>query len=157
MVGHHSHSLPGEPRTCVISRVETQGTATTQTFWRAKDRCVSRVGTKKLHCNHSLPEESKIGVVSRLTTQQGTAATHKLESQRKELSADLKHDQAPQALTFWRTKKGIISRHKEQWSTAALTNWDPWRDKDRHHQQVWDSARHCSHSQTREPNGRHHQ
>ena len=79
---HSSHSHPREPRTGIVSRLDTQQ------------------GTD----SHSQPGEPRIGIVSRLDTQQGTAATHMLESQGQTLSAGLKYSKAQQPLTIWRAK-----------------------------------------------------
>jgi hypothetical protein len=48
---------------------------------------------------HSHTGEPRIDTISRLETQQGTTATHRLESQGQVLSADYKHSKAPQPLT----------------------------------------------------------
>ena len=53
---HHSHSHPGEPRTSMI-----------------------RIAAR--HHSHSHPGEPRTGMISRLELQQGTTATHFLESQ----------------------------------------------------------------------------
>ena len=54
--------------------------------------------------SYSLSEEPRTGIVSRLETQQGTIATHKLESQGQTLSAynTARHYSH---LTFWRVKE----------------------------------------------------
>src|SRR6266404_4302649 len=56
-----SHSLTGEPRTGIVSKVEMQLTME--------------------HGSHSLPGEPRTGIVSRVKTQPTTEATHILESQ----------------------------------------------------------------------------
>ena len=101
---HYSHSHPGEPRTGIVSRLETQqGTTATHflesqgqaltvgqkhskapqplTSWRANDRHCQQARNTARHYSHSLPGEPMTGIVSRLETQQGTTATHRLESQ----------------------------------------------------------------------------
>src|SRR6266404_1441043 len=118
---HGSHSLTGEPRTGIVSRVkiqltmeathrlESRGQALSAgsksslpqkplTSWRAKDRCLQQV---KIH----------------LTTE----ATHKLESQGQVSSAESKYSSPQKPLT-------------------------PCRAKDRHHQQGQNPAHHQSHS-----------
>jgi hypothetical protein len=67
-----------------------------------------------------------MGIISRLELQQGTPATHFLDSQGQASSTGNICSKAPQPLTSW-------------------------RDKDRHHQQARIAARHHSHSQTGEP------
>ena len=124
---HSSHSLPGEPRTGIVSRLETQqSTAATHflegqgqvlstglkhskaqqplTNWRAKDRHCQQAWNTGRHSSHLQSGEPRTGIVSRLKTQQGTAATHFLESQEKALLAGLKHSKAQQPLTLWRAK-----------------------------------------------------
>jgi hypothetical protein len=169
---HHSHSLPGEPRTGIVSRPETQqGTTATHilesqgqalsagqkhskapqpltqlesqgqalsagqkhskapqplTSWRAKDRHCQQARSTARHHSHSHTGEPRTGIVSRLEAQQGTTATHRLESQGQALSAGQKHSKAPQPLTVWRAK-------------------------DRHCQQARNTARHHSHSHPGEP------
>ncbi|KAH8986626.1 hypothetical protein EDB86DRAFT_2232637 [Lactarius hatsudake] len=89
---HGSHSLPGEPRTGVVSRLQTQrATAATHslesrgqtssagfkhsesrqplTLWRAEDRRRQQASNIASHGSHSLPGEPRTGVVSRLQTQ----------------------------------------------------------------------------------------
>ena len=107
---HHSHSLPGEPKTGIVSRLKTQqGTTATHrlesqrqallagqkhskapqplTFWRAKDRHCQQARNIARHHSHSPTEEPRTGIFNRLETQQGTMATHFLESQGQALSA----------------------------------------------------------------------
>ena len=63
-VRHHSHSQTG----------------------RAKDRyCQQAENTLKCH-SHSPTEEPRTSIVGRLETQQGTTATHRLESHTQALS-----------------------------------------------------------------------
>ena len=86
-------------------------------------------------------------MISRPEPQQGTTATHFLESNRNDQQARIaarhhghSHPEEPRA--------GMISRlefYKVLW---PLTNW---RAKDRHDQQARIAARHCSHSQAEEP------
>ena len=124
---HFSHSQPEGPRTGMICRLKTQkGTAATHslesqgqawsvglkhrkalqllTAWRAKNRHDQQTWNKAMHCSLSQPEDPRTGMISRLETQQGTAATHSLESQRQAWSVGLKHRKALQPLTDWRTK-----------------------------------------------------
>src|SRR6266404_830737 len=96
---HRSHSLPGEPRTGVVSRVkmqltteathklESQGQALSAwskcsspqrplTIWRAKDRCCKQGQYAAHHRSYSLPGEARKGIVSRVEIQLTTEATH---------------------------------------------------------------------------------
>ena len=88
------------------------------THWRGKDRHCQQARNTAGHHSHSLPGEARTGIVSRLETQQGTAATHILESQEQALSAGQKHSKAPQPLTFWRAK----DRHCQQARNTAGHN-----------------------------------
>jgi hypothetical protein len=76
------------------------------------DIYIERTYTLKMDelTSHSQTGEPRTGIVSRLETQQGTAATHILESQGQALSAGLKHSKAQQPLTSWRAK----DRHCQQ-------------------------------------------
>ena len=130
---HSSHSPTGAQRTGIISRPETQeGTAATHklesrgqassaalkhskeeqplTYWRAEYRHHQQASNTARHSSYSLPEEQRIGILSRLETQQGTAATHILESRGQASSAGLKHSKAQQPLTSWRAE----DRHHQQ-------------------------------------------
>ncbi len=114
---HDSHSQSGEPRTGVVSGLETQPrTAATHflesrgqassasskrsharrplTIWRAEDRRRQRARNAATHGSHSLPGEPRTGVVSGLETQLRTAATHFLESRGQGSSACLKRSKA---------------------------------------------------------------
>src|SRR6267378_3384031 len=144
-----SHSLPGEPRTGIISRVKIQLTTEATHFlesrgqalsagskssspqkpltsWRAKDRCCQQGQNPAHHRSHSLPGEPRTGVVSRVEIQLTMEATHELDSRGQVLSAGLKSSSP------WK----------------PLTNW---RAKDRHCQQGPNPAHHRSHSPTGEP------
>src|SRR6266702_3964264 len=89
---HRSHSLSREPRTAVVSRLETQrATAATHslesrgqpssagskrskspqplTSWRAEDSRRQQARNAARHRSHSLPGEPRTAVVSRLETQ----------------------------------------------------------------------------------------
>ncbi|KAH9054855.1 hypothetical protein EDB87DRAFT_1824953 [Lactarius vividus] len=146
---HGSHSHPGEPRTGVVSRLETQqATAATHslesrgqvssagwkhseprellTSWRAEDRRRQQAGNTASHGSHSLSGEPRTGVVSRLETQRATGATHILESRGQASSAGWKHSEPRQPLTLWRAE-------------------------DRRRQQSGNTASHGSHSRTGEP------
>src|SRR6266571_3618020 len=124
---HRSHSRTGEPRTAVVSRLETQrGTAATHflesrgrpssagskrseapqplTHWRAEDSRRQQARNAARHRSHSPPGEPRTAVVSRLETQRGTAATHQLESRGQPSSAGSKRSEAPQPLTSWRAE-----------------------------------------------------
>ena len=79
---YYSHSLPGEPRTGMISRLELQSKASQPlTNWRAKGRHDQQAKFSARHHSHSLPGEARTGMISKLELQQSTTATHKLESQ----------------------------------------------------------------------------
>src|SRR6267378_159756 len=146
---HGSHSLSGEPRTGIVSRVkiqltmeathllESQGQALSAgskssspwkplTCWRAKDRHCEQCQNPAHHGSHSLDGEPMTGIVSRLKIQLTMEATHVLESQGQALSAG--------------------SKSSSPWK--PLTNW---RAKDRHCQQGQNPAHHGSHSPTGEP------
>src|SRR6267378_1011825 len=146
---HGSHSLPGEPRTHVISRVqiqltmeathflESQGHVSSAgsksssprkplTLWRAKDRCCQQGPNPAHHRSHSLPGEPRTCVVSRVQIRLTTEATHYLESQGHTSSAGSKSSSPRKPLTSWRTE-------------------------DTHCQQGPNPAHHGSHSQTGEP------
>ncbi len=124
---HGSHSLPGVPRTGIVSELETQprteathslesrGQASSAslkrshprqplTSWRAEDRRRQRALNATTHGNHSQAGEPRTGVVSWLETQPRTAATHKLESRGQASSAGLKRSHPRQLLTTWRAE-----------------------------------------------------
>src|SRR6266404_1389914 len=96
---HGSHSLPGEPRIGVVSRVkiqltteathflESQGQVSSAgsessspqkplTTWRAKDRHHQQGQNPAHHRSHSHTREPRTGVVSRVKIQLTTEATH---------------------------------------------------------------------------------
>ncbi|KAH8979664.1 hypothetical protein EDB86DRAFT_3248286 [Lactarius hatsudake] len=146
---HGSHSLSGEPRTGVVSRLQTQrATAATHslesrgqpssagfkhseprqplTNWRAEDRRRQQASNTPSHGSHSRTGEPRTGVVSRLQTQRATAATHELESRGQASSAGFKHSESRQPLTSWRAE-------------------------DRRRQQASNTPSHGSHSPTGEP------
>jgi len=97
---HRSHSLPGEPRTGVMSRVQMHLTTEATHFLESRGQASSG-GTKcSHHRSHSLPGwvssartnsahhgnhshsgEQRTGVMSRDKIQLTTEATHSLESQ----------------------------------------------------------------------------
>ncbi|KAH8991821.1 hypothetical protein EDB86DRAFT_2830720, partial [Lactarius hatsudake] len=135
---HGSHSLPGEPRTGVVSSLQTQrATAATHflesrgqassaafkhseprqplTSWRAEDRRRQQASNTASHGSHSLPGEPRTGVVSSLQTQRATAATHSLESRGQASSAGIKHSEPRQPLTSWR----VEDRRRQQPSNTA--------------------------------------
>src|SRR6266404_1586920 len=146
---HRTHSLTGEPRTCIMSRVkiqlttepthqlESQGHVSSAgskssspqnplTDWRAKDRHHQQGQNPAHHRTHSPTEEPRTGVVSRVKIQLTTEPTHILESQGHALSAGSKSSSPQNPLT-------------------------PWRAKDRHHQQGQNPAHHRTHSPPGEP------
>src|SRR6266702_2462862 len=135
---HGSHSHPGEPRTGVVSGIETQPpTAATHnlesrgqaslvglkrshawqplTIWRAKDRRRQRARNAATHGSHSRSGEPRTGVVSGLETQPPTAATHSLESRGRASSVGLKRSRARQPLTIWRAE----DRRRQRGRNAA--------------------------------------
>ena len=78
------------------------------------------------HHSHSHAGELRIGIINRPELQQGTTATHRLESPGQISSAGQNCSKASQPLTDWRAK-------------------------DRHHQQVKSARSHHSHSLPGEP------
>ena len=78
---HHNHSLPGEPRTGMISRLELQQGTTTTHFLERQDRHDQQGRIAAKHNSHSQTGEPRTGMISRLEMQQGTTATHFLENQ----------------------------------------------------------------------------
>src|SRR6266702_2117071 len=146
---HRSHSPSREPRTAVVSRLETQrATGATHslesrgqppsagskpsespqplTLWRAEDSRRQQARNPARHRSHSHTGEPRTAVVSWLETQRGTTATHFLESRGQPSSAGSKPSEAPQPLTHWRAE-------------------------DSRHQQARNPARHRSHSLPGEP------
>src|SRR6267378_1011830 len=124
---HGSHSLPGEPRTCVVSRVQIQLTTEAThslesqgqvlsagskssspqkplTSWRAKDMCRQQGSNPAHHRSHSLPGEPRTHIISRVQIQLTTEATHILENRGHTLSAGSKSSSPWKPLTNWRTK-----------------------------------------------------
>ena len=138
---HCSHSLSGEQRTVIISRLETQqGTATTHflesrssaglehnkvqkslTSWRAEDRHHQLAWNTARHSSHSPTGEQRTGIISWL-----------------------EHRKAQQPLTFWRAED---RHHQQAWNSNAHQSLTSWRAEDRHYQQAWNTVRHSSHSQ----------
>src|SRR6266702_3516614 len=135
---HGSHSRAGEPRTGVVSSLQTQrATAATHglesrgqpssaafkrseprqplTNWRAEDSRRQQPSNAASHGSHSLPAEPKTGVVSSLQTQRATAATHVLESRGHASSATFKRSEPRQPLTGWRAEDS----RRQQPSNAA--------------------------------------
>src|SRR6266702_927298 len=146
---HGSHSRTGEPRTGVVSSLQTQrataathalesrGQASSAAFkpseprqpltdWRAEDRRRQQPLNPASHGSHSRTGEPRTGVVSSLQTQRATAATHFLESRGQASSAAFKPSEPRQPLTSWRAE-------------------------DRGRQQPSNPASHGSHSPTGEP------
>ncbi len=122
---HGSHSLSGEPRTGVISRVQIQLTMEAThilesrgqvssaqsesnspwkplTFWRAKGRRCQQGQNPAYHGSHSLSEEPRTGVINRVKIQLTTEATHLLKSQGQALLAGSKSSSPRKPLTNWR-------------------------------------------------------
>jgi len=120
---HSSHSLPGEPRTGIVSSLEmqraraathgleSQGQASSAalklskprqplTGWRAEDRRHQQPSNPVSHGSHSWAGEPRAGIVSSLQTQRATAATHPLESRGQASSAALKPSKPWQPLTY---------------------------------------------------------
>ena len=107
----HSCSHPGEPRAGIVSRLgiqqgttaahilKSQGQALSAgqkhskilqplTYWRTRNRHCQQARNTPMHHSYSLSGEPRTGSFSRLETQQGTTATHILESQGQALSAN---------------------------------------------------------------------
>ncbi len=101
---YQSHSLSGEPRTGVISRVQIQLTTEATHFlesqeqalsagfkssppqklltnWRAKDGCHQQGPNPAHHGSHSHPGEPRKGIISRVQIDLTMEDTHVLESQ----------------------------------------------------------------------------
>ena len=78
---HHSHSLPGEPKIGMISRLELQEGTTATHILEAKDRHDQQAKIAARQNSHSHPGEPRIEMVSRLKLQQQIMATYFLESQ----------------------------------------------------------------------------
>ncbi|KAI9447335.1 hypothetical protein BJY52DRAFT_1228307 [Lactarius psammicola] len=153
---HGSHSPTGEPRTGVVSRLETQrGTAATH-FLESRGQA-SSAGLKRSEARQPLTNwrsEDRRRVVSRLETQRGTAATHILESRGQASSAGLKRSEARQPLTNWRAKDrrqprtGVVSSLETQRGTAATHQLE---SQGQASSAGLNAARHGSHSPTGEP------
>jgi hypothetical protein len=133
---HDSHSLPGEPRTGIISRLKTQPDMATTHILKSQGQVssvglkysgatthslesqeqASSAGLKHSKAWHSLPRKAGT-VVSRLKTQKGTAVTHSLKSQGQVLSTCLKHRGT--AATHKLESGGQVlsesSKHREAW------------------------------------------
>ena len=118
------------------------------TNWRAEDRHHQQAWNTARHSSHSPTGEQRMGIINRLETQQGTAATHHLESR----------GQVTGIISRLETQQGTAATHslesRGQASSAGLKHskvQQPltfWRAEDRHHQQAWNTARHSSHSLT---------
>src|SRR6266404_604245 len=78
---HGSHSLPGEPRPGIISRVKICSPQKPLTDWRAENRHCQQGQNPALHRSHSPTGEPRTGTVSRIKIQLTMEATHLLESQ----------------------------------------------------------------------------
>ncbi len=106
---HSSHSRTGEPRSGVISGLETQpGTAATHVL--ESQGQASSAGLKSSEARQPLTSwRAEVRRRQRLETQQTTGATHELESRGQVSSAGLKRSQARQPLTNWRAK---VRRHQ---------------------------------------------
>ena len=107
---HGSHSLPGEQRTGIISRPETQQGMVATHNLESRGQVLSAGLNTARHGSHSLAGEQRTGIISRLETLQGMAATHKLESRGQATSAGLKHSMAWKPLTNWRAE----DKHHQQ-------------------------------------------
>ncbi len=124
---HRSHSLPGEPRTGIISRFKIQFTTEAThslksqgqvssagcksssqqkplTSWRGEDRCHEQGQSPAHHGSHSHPGEVRTGIVSRVQIQLTMEATHKLDRQGQASSAGYKSSSSQKPLTSWRAK-----------------------------------------------------
>ena len=65
----------------MISRLELHKTLWPLTYWRAKDRHDQKSRIAATCNSDSLSGEPRTGMISKLELQQGTTATHFLESQ----------------------------------------------------------------------------
>ncbi|KAH8997023.1 hypothetical protein EDB86DRAFT_966815 [Lactarius hatsudake] len=124
---HGSHSPTGEPRTRVVSTLQTQrATAATHslesrghassvrfkrseprqplTNWRAEGTRRQYASNAASHGSHSRTGEPRTRVVSTLQTQRATAATHELESRGHASSVRFKPSEPRQPLTLWRAE-----------------------------------------------------
>ena len=78
---HHSHSLPRESKTGMISRLELQqGTLATHIL-KSQNRCYQQARIAVRHPTYSLSREPWTSSISRLKLQQVTTVTHHLKSQ----------------------------------------------------------------------------
>ena len=163
------HSLSGKSKKYIMSRVETQqGTPITYclksqgqtllvgqkhrnapqplTYWRAKDRHCQQARNTAMHQSHSHTEGSRTGFVRRLEAQQGTTATHMLESQGEALSAGQNTIRHYRHSLPGEPRTGFVSRPEHK-TLQLLTSW---RVHGRHCQQARNTERHHSHSLSRE-------
>ncbi len=124
---HRTHSLPGQPRTGVISRVEIQLTTEPTHFlksqvqassagckssspqklltsWRVKDRHHQQGQNPAHHETHSPTGQPRTGIISRVKIQLTMESTHRLDSRGQVLSARLKSSSLGKPLTNWRAK-----------------------------------------------------
>src|SRR6266702_284318 len=142
---HGSHSLTGEPRTGVVSGLETQPRMAATHFLESRGQA-SSAGSKRSHARQPLTDwRAEDSPRQRVGTQPRMAATHKLESRGQALSAGLKRSHPRQPLTSWRAKDrrrqrarnaathgshslpgeprtGVVSGLETQPSTAATHN-----------------------------------
>ena len=144
---HQNHSLSGEPRIGLVSRLRTQGITTTHllesqghtlsaplkhskvsqslTHWRVNGRHCKQARNMARHNSHSPTGESRTGIISKLETQQGQ-----------------------QPLTDWRAKDKHCQQARNNETSQPLTCW---RIKDRHCQLARNTVSHNSHSLSGEP------
>jgi len=81
-----SYSLSGEPRTGIVSRVQTQCTTEATHFLESQGEAYCEQGPNATHNeSHSHTGEQRMGVVSRDQMQLTTKATYQLESQEQAL------------------------------------------------------------------------
>src|SRR6266404_160283 len=116
-VGHHeSHSQTGEPRTCVINRVQVQATTEATHLLERRGQASSGRCKSTQDRSHSRTGGARRGVVSRVQTpmQFSTENTHSLESRGLSSSAGRKYS-SRKAPTRWRAK----DRRRQESSNAA--------------------------------------
>src|ERR1700761_6143901 len=118
---HHSHSQTGEPRTGIVSRLESQqGTAATH-FLKSQGQALS-AGLN--HRKAQQPLTFWRGIVRRLETQQGTAATHRLESQEQALVSRLESQQAIAATHILKSQgQALLAGLNHSKPQQPLTDW----------------------------------
>ena len=80
----HGHSHPREPRQAWSAGENCSKVQQPLTSWKVKGRDHQQTKIAAKHHSYSLSGEPRTGMISRLELQQGTKATHPLESQGQE-------------------------------------------------------------------------